>query len=298
MNTSNFQNNVSNKWIALSAGLAITTVGAIAPSAEAATFSLNFDEGANGGNILYNSDGTLQGNQWADTLGVTISANSNRSGSVGLLNTYDTDRSGRDNDLRTGGNNRGTVSQGNVLIIQEELGENISGGKYVADDEGSGGTINFGFNSAIALQSFSMLDIDDNNHNDRNRITVTGTNADSSFDIDVDKLINDHKSANGNRQGSTFTRDGVTITQVGKKRGNNSMYQFDLDETYFASMRFNDVSFKYPGSGAISGIEWRTIDSDGPTDIPEPSVVGGLLMIGFVGVRKRLKSNKQTAEAV
>ncbi len=298
MNTPNSNSSQSTQLIALSAGLAIATIAAIAPSAEAASFNLNFDEGTNGSSVLYNANGTLNTQQWADWGLRDITGINRGTGGAAKMNTYDSSNQqwGEDHDLRTG-STWGTALQGNVLIIQEEDQRNNNyfnnNGVYRADDQGyRGGTINFDFDSAIALTSFSMLDIDDNGSG----IRVTGNGANGALDIDIDRLINDHKAAHGNSQGSTFTRDGVTITQVGTKRNDNSMYQFDLDQTHFAGMRFENVEFNYPGSGAISGIEWRT-DEDGPVDIPEPSVVGGLLMIGFIGVRKRLKSNKLAVDA-
>ncbi|MFK8184015.1 MAG: hypothetical protein AB8B99_11625 [Phormidesmis sp.] len=292
--------NFTKKGIALSVGITTAALVSVAPAAEAASFNLNFDEGADGGSVLYNADGTLQLDQWEDW-GVTLSGTANRNandendwkrdGRIAKLNTYNTDTWGRDNDLRTG-SNYGTAAQGNVLIIQEEKSENRSNGQWVADDEGWGGKVNFDFANAISLTSFSMLDIDDNGHG----IRVTGTSVDGGEDlnIDIDKLINDHYAANGNSQGSIFTNDkGVTITQVGSKRNDNSMYRFDLDQDFFAGRRFSNVEFKYPGSGAISGIEWNT-DNGTPEEIPEPSVIGGLLMIGFVGARKYRK-NKLSA---
>lgn len=297
MNTLNFNNAKSSRLIALSAGLAIAATATIAPSADAASFSLNFDEGTNGSSVLYNTNGTLNTQQWADWGLKDITGVNRGANGAAKFNTYNSSSAqrGEDPDLRTG-SNWGTAMQGNVLIIQEEDGRNNNyfnqNGVYRADDQGwRGGTINFDFDSAIALTKFSMLDIDDNGSG----IRVTGNGENGALDIDIDRLINDHKAANGNSQGSTFTRDGVTITQVGTKRGNNSMYQFELDEAHFADMRFENVEFNYPGSGAISGLEWRT--DDGPAEIPEPSVVGGLLMIGFVGVRKRLKSNKTVVNA-
>lgn len=298
--------NFTKKGLALSVGMTAAALVSVAPAAEAASFNLNFDEGADGGSVLYNADGTLQLDQW-ETWGVTLSGHNNRTGNAAKLNTYDTGRRKAnptnyryDQDLETGyvagDENRygsrgvnGTAAQGNVLIIQEEKSQNFGNGQWFEDDEGAGGKINFGFDSAISLTSFSMLDIDDNGHG----IKVTATGADGGDDlvIDIDALINDHYAANGNSQGSIFTNNGVTITQVGAKRGDNSMYQFDLDQDFFAGRRFSDVEFKYPGSGAISGIEWN----DGtPEEIPEPSVIGGLLMLGFVGARKYRK-NKLSA---
>lgn len=288
-NTRFTQNNLTQKSIALSVGITTAALVAVAPAAEAASFNLNFDEGANGGSILYNADGTLQLDQWEDW-GVTLSGYTNRKGRAAKLNTYDTDNWGRDNDLKTG-STYGTASQGNVLIIQEEKSENISNGQYVADDEGWGGKIKFDFAEAIALNSFSMLDIDDNGAGIR--VTGRGVDGGEDLNIDIDALINDHYDVNGNTQGSIFSRDGVTITQLSNKRDDNSMYQFDLDQAFFAGRRFSDVEFTYPGSGAISGIQWSTNDGT-PQDIPEPSVVGGLLMLGYVGARKS-RRNKRSA---
>lgn len=268
-----------NKGLALT--VVLSTLALSAP-ANAASFNLDFEKSADGGSVLYNADGTLQLDQWSDW-GVTLSGYSNRKGRAAKLNTYDTDNWGRDNDLKTG-SAYGTASQGNVLIIQEELYENKSNGQYIADDDGRGGKINFDFAEAVSLTSFSMLDIDDNGRG----IYVRGqnTNGGDDLDINIDELINDHYTANGNIKGSTFTRGGVTITQLSNKRDDNSMYRFDLDESFFATSRFSNVEFTYPGSGAISGIEWNTDDSQ---DIPEPSVIGGLLMIGYIGLRKARK---------
>lgn len=275
-------NTTKQKNLALAVGISAATLIATAPAAEAAQFSLDFDQRANGESILYNADGTLQLDQWQD-IGVSLSGYTNRKGRAAKLNTYNTDADGNDDDLKTG-SLFGTVSQGNVLIIQEELNENRPGGQYIADDEGWGGKINFGFDSAVSLTSFSLLDIDDNGQG----IRVTGKGTDGNdLDIDIDGLINAHYAANGNTRNSVFSRDGVTITQLSNKRNNNSMYRFDLDESVFVNRRFSDVEFTYPGSGAISGIEWKTDDA---RDIPEPSVIGGLLMIGFVGMRKSRKN--------
>jgi len=290
----------SNKWVALSATVALATTGALASSAEAATYTLDFDQGADGGSVLMNDNGTLNTTQWADWGLTAIKGINDRTGNAALFNTYDTTyntsagqtsnlRAGwlRDDDLRTG-SNWGTEIQGNVLIIQEQDGGNNNtfnnNGYYNADDEAKGGYIDFDFAEAVSFNSFSMLDIDDNGGG----IMVKGTKADGgTFDIDIDLLMAEHHAQNGEGDGvaqNTFvSMDGVTMTQLGTKQGNNSMFKFDIDEAYLTSVRFS-----YPGSGAISGLEWNTIE-DGPQDIPEPSAIGGLLMLGFVGSRKYLK---------
>lgn len=269
----------------------MTSALLLAPAAQAADLSLNFDEGPKGADLLYNADGSLQLDQWAE-LGVKLGVESNREGSVGLLNTYNTEASGRDNTLMTG-STFGTELQGNALIIQEEKGApgvkgaNFSNGTYIEDDEELGGKIDFDFDSAVSLTSFSLLNISPKDQG----LRVQGFNSGQQLlDIDVNTLINQHHATNGNIQGSMFTQDGVTVTQLGTNRGRNSMYQFDLDETYFDVMQ--NLEFTYPGSGAVTNIAWSTIPQGGSQEVPEPSVIGGLLMLGYVGTRKYLKKNE------
>lgn len=309
MNTRSF--NPNKKWIVLAAGVMVAAGSAIAPAASAATYTLNFDQGADGGSVLYNANGTLQTNQWAGWGLTNISGVNNReidgsTGNSALFNTYDTAyntsrgqtnnlRGGwlRDDDLRTG-SNWGTSDQGNVLIIQEQDAGNTnifnSTGAYTADDEAKGGFVDFDFSESVAFNSFSMLDIDDNGGG----IMVEGQQADGSlFSIDVDALMSMHRNANGYgdnvAQGSSVVLGGVTMTQVGSTQGNNSMFRFDVDQTHLTSVRFS-----YPGSGAIAGLEWTTAE-DIPQEIPEPSAMAGLLMVGVIA--KRLKRGRDTGAA-
>lgn len=153
------------------------------------------------------------------------------------------------------------------------------------------------------------MDIDDNGGGIR--VVGSGFNGTEAYalNIDVDALIEGHNAKynistrpDGNKrtnsnviankaaeaQGTSFTKDGVTVTQVGTKIGDNSMYTFALDPSHFANIRLQNIEFKYPGSGAISGIQWST-DTETPQDIPEPSAIGGLLMIGYIGARRYRK---------
>ena len=220
-------------------------------TAHAATYTLDFDQGANGGEVLYKPDGTLDTTQWA-SMGLTnITGTNRRTGKAALFNTYDSAyntqqesnlrSSGlRDDDLRSG-SQWGTEAQGNLLIIQEQDNGNKNFknnyGYYRADDEGRGGNVKFEIDNSVLFYSFSL---------------------------------------------------------IGTKRGNNSLYQFDLDANYFANMRVENIEFKYPGSGAIAGIEWSIEDNDTPQEIPESSVIGGLLMVGFLA--KKLKRNSNLSE--
>lgn len=294
-----------SKWLALTAaGMTIAALGATSTAANAATYTLDFDQGADGGSVLYHANGTLKTDQWADWGLTNISGVNDRTDSAALFNTYDTAyntsrgqtsnlRAGwlRDDDLRTG-SNWGTADQGNVLIIQEQDGGNTNifnnTGAYTADDEAQGGYVDFDFAEAVAFNSFSMLDIDDNGGG----IMVEGQKADGSLlSIDIDELMAMHHSMNGAgdnvAKGTSVSLNGVTMTQVGDKQGNNSMFRFDVDQAHLTSVRFS-----YPGSGAIAGLEWSTAEEP-PQEIPEPSAMAGLLMLGFVA--KRLKRNRSEA---
>lgn len=296
----------NKKWLALTAGIAIVTLGTIAPAASAATYTLDFDQGANGGSVLYNANGTLKTDQWASWGLTNISGINDRTDNAALFNTYDTayntargqttnlrSRGLRDDDLRTG-SDWGTTAQGNVLIIQEQDGDNTdifnNTGAYTADDELGGGFIDFDFAQTVAFNSFSLLDIDDNGGG----IMFEGTRADGDlFSIDIDNLMALHRNTNGygdddknmSAQGTSVSLNGVTMTQVGNKQGNNSLFRFDVDQTHLTSVRFS-----YPGSGAIAGLSWTTAE-DVPQEIPEPSSMAGLLLLlGFAA--KSLKHNR------
>ncbi|MEL6899841.1 MAG: PEP-CTERM sorting domain-containing protein [Cyanobacteria bacterium J06606_4] len=296
----NILNPKNNQWFALTAGLTIAAVGVMAPSAKAATYTLDFETGADGGSILYNTDGTLKGDQWADWGLTNISGINDRHDGAAKLNLYNTNEGGRDNDLRTASYTKsngkvvdyGTPAQGNVLIIQEEDGNSLrSNGTYKADDEARGGYLDFDFAEAVAFNSFSLLDIDDNGGG----ITVEGQKADGGvLNIDIDALMAEHHRVNGTNesaaQGTSVTMNGITMTQVGNRQGDNSMFKFDVNDAHLTSVRFS-----YPGSGAISGLAWDTID-DGPQEIPEPSAMAGLLMLGLAG--KRLKRKRDEAVAL
>ncbi|MGB3291650.1 MAG: PEP-CTERM sorting domain-containing protein [Phormidesmis sp.] len=286
----------SYRGLSLSAAVALSAAIATAPAAEAANFTLNFDESADGSSLLYNADGTLNTSQWTSWGLTDISGMNNRQQNgqprVAKFNTYNTDdhQNRADPDLRTG-SSWGTESQGNVLIIQEDKSENFKNGRYIADDEEKGGYIDFKFANSVAFKSFSLLDIDDNGKG----IKIEGYDSSQQkiLNIDVDTLLAEHaakyKTTNSTStaaaQGTSVSMNGVTLTQLGTKRGDNSLYKFDIDEAFLANIRFT-----YPGSGAISELKWDT-QEDGPREIPEPSAIGGLLMVGFVGARRFRKQS-------
>lgn len=316
----NISTTTNKRLFALTASLTLAATGTMATSAQAATYNLDFNSGADGGSIIYNEDGTLDTTQWESWGLLDITGTNRHKVRKGIdngqakFNIYDTNgftgrrNAGRDIDLTTGvftGKSKtrkgitktvksndqifdtGVENQGGALIIQEESNKgSFKNGFYTADDEAKGGNVFFNFKEAVDFRSFSLLDIDDNGGG----ITFEGTRADGSIlNIDIDEMMAQHHATNGTTEGeatrgTSVTMNGVTMTQVGYMQGDNSMFRFDLDDAHLTN-----VQLSYPGSGAISGLEWGVETRD----IPEPSAIGGLLMLGFVG--KRLKGKRDEA---
>ena len=264
-------------------------------SAKAEIRILDFEQDASG-NAL--SGGTRIDNEWADW-GLNITGKNYKTGTnKAPLLLYDTSQSGADNDLRTG-STWGTVNQGNALIIQE-----YNNGSYnldTPDDEAKGGHVWFKFDQEVGLQKFSLLDIDDNfGDASGTQVRVIGKDADNQkvLDINVDDLIRrfadtysdpDHSVSQGKALTHAYSNGlgediNVTITQVGNKRDDNSMFEFEFDETELQKIKFqyNDVS------GAIAGLQWDDLTAEEPPQLPEPSVSIGLMMV-LAGSRKLLK---------
>ena len=99
------------------------------------------------------------------------------------------------------------------------------------------------------------------------------------LDINIDNLIETLVATYGPAESDAYnqsvTLEGVTMTQMSHERGDNSLYKFEFTNTYLS-----DINFIYPGSGAIAGLEWTTPETFGPRKVPEPSVLGGLLVVG------------------
>lgn len=270
------------KLLAISTGLALTAVGAIAPNAQAKDFVLDFE------NVQTHADGTLVTTQWSDWGLTNISGINDRTNKAAKLNTYDTSKSGRDNDLRTG-STWGTSNQGNVLIIQEEDGKSFKNGKYIADDEAKGGNISFDFANEVQLNSFTLLDIDDNGEG----INITGFDkaGNQVIDFDIDALMAEMISTYGTNHQDAYnqsiTLNGVTMTQKSKNRHDNSLFDFSFSDTYVSN-----IDFFYPGSGAISDLKWSTVEVS--QEIPEPTGVAGLLLVGGLAARS-LGKRKRSA---
>ncbi len=271
-----------SKLIVVSTGLALATIGTMAPNAQAEDFVLDFE------NVQTNADGTLITTQWADWGLNNISGINDRTNQAAKFNTYDTSRSGRDNDLRTG-SRWGTEDQGSVLIIQEEDGRSLRNGVYTADDEARGGNINFDFDNEVKLNSFTLLDIDDNGEG----INITGLGQDGSqvIDFDVDALLGELVSTYGTNHADAYnqsvTLNGVTLTQRSLNRHDNSVFDFSFSDTYVSN-----IDFFYPGSGAIADLNWSSVEV--AQEIPEPTGVAGLFLMGGLAARS-LRKRKQSA---
>ncbi len=292
---------VKSTYLVAIATTVLLSAGIISNPAQAKVHVLDFDHDASGNTL---DGGTQVNDQWADW-GLSITGKNYKTGDNNApLLLYDTSKSGADNDLRTG-STWGTVNQGNALIIQE-----YNNGSYnlnTPDDEAKGGHVWFKFDQEVGFNKFSLLDIDDNfGDASGTQVRVIGKNANNQkvLDINVDDLIGrfadtysdpDHSKSQGKslthayRNGLGEDSD-VTITQVGNKRDDNSMFEFKFDET-----ALKKIKFQYNGvSGAISGLQWDdyTADpnsADEPPQLPEPSVSIGLVMMGLIGSRKVLK---------
>lgn len=280
--------------IAIAASIALSSGGLISP-AHAEVRVLDFDSDAQGNTL---SGGTQVSDQWADWGLKIVGKNYRTDENRAPLLLYDTSAAGADPDLRTGAN-WGTTNQGNALIIQE-----YNNGSYnldTPDDEAKGGHVWFKFDQEVGFQQFSLLDIDDNFGDAAGtQVRVVGRNADNDkvLDINIDDLIgrfadtyshSDHSLSQGKSLTHTYDDGfGVTITQVGSKRDDNSMYEFEFSET-----AVQKIKFQYSGvSGAISDLQWNDYSEEVP-QLPEPSVGLGLVMMGFAGSRQLLKRRQQ-----
>ncbi|MEL6247553.1 MAG: hypothetical protein AAFR15_06015 [Cyanobacteria bacterium J06627_15] len=260
--------------------------------------------------------------EWSNW-GVDISGVNYRSGGTkssndvdAVLRLYDTStRGGQDRDLETGAD-YGTTDQGNALIIQKHSIRNSSS----PNDDANGGEINMDFTNddgsqkLVNFDGFTLLDVELDEHNSNDGINVYGYNTlgEKVLDIDVDALVtgfynkyagqynasnhgNTNKTKDGVRNSTdpnpSYSFGGVTITQEGEQLGNNTVFRFDIDPGNAAAQGLSDITFQYADvSGAVSGVRWSDVvepeEPEGPTQVPEPSALAGLVMVGAYGVRK------------
>ncbi len=312
--------NSSKRLLLSSAGLSLVALGSLASSAEAFTYHLDFNDvdssafNSNAATNYKNGQSTID--EWSDW-GVSISGINYRSdgkkGGTGngadvdaSLRLYNTEgRGGQDSDLETG-DGYNTAGQGNALIIQKHGNRNSN----TPNDDANGGEILMDFDNEIDFEGFTLIDVeleesrDKAGRNGSEGVNVFGYDASGAevLKIDVDYLLAEFYGQNGftknheknptnlsNYQPS-FTFDGVTITQVGDELKNNSVFRFDIDPNHEKAQGLTSVVFQYPDiSGAVSGLRWSESTPDepeGPRQVPEPSALAGLVMVGAYGVRK------------
>lgn len=276
-----------SQLLVISTGLALAAMGAIAPNAQAEDFVLDFE------NAQTNADGSLVTTQWSDWGLTDITGTHRKRGQrAAVINTYNSSLAGgQDDDLETGAQ-WGTADQGHVLIIQEQNRANRnyynSTGQWRADDEATGGNINFNFAEEVRFNSFSLLDIDDNGEG----IDINGYDGDGNqvIDFDIDALMAEMISTYGsdasNAYNQSVTLNGVTMTQRSINRHDNSLFDFSFTDTYVSN-----IDFFYPGSGAISELNWSGLET---AKVPEPTGVAGLFLVGGLAARS-LRKRKQSA---
>ena len=206
------------------------------------SFMIDFDDFAAGTYIV--------GDEWAQ-YGVNISVDSNRNlkgdkQASRPLRLFDSNCStqgsnqcsGGDDDLATG-DAFGTEEQGNVLIIQEDNSKRQDRSNLGnPDDDARGGTITFHFEQAIKDLKLGFLDFDDRDRGEgfiRFYTGIDDTEAAMTFNLSsVEALVN----------------PGFT--------GDNSLRIFaSLD------MAIQRLEVEYPGSGAITHLEYSQIAPGG-----------------------------------
>ncbi|MDA0673159.1 MAG: hypothetical protein O3C67_05565 [Cyanobacteria bacterium] len=202
----------------------------------------------------------IRGHEWADH-GVTLSVDSNRqlrdaSGDL-PLRLFDSNClphpsrgsnlpkcTGDDGDLATG-EAFGTAPEGNVLIIQEDnshlrvnrrkQGEEALGDP---DDDARGGIITFTFAQAVSLVSLGILDFDDRDRGEG--------------------FIRAYTSADDLTAALTFNLSDIAPMNRDFP-GNNSLRKLDA----FGGGLFQKLVVEYPGSGAITHLEFQPVAPGG-----------------------------------
>lgn len=203
--------------------------------------------------------GTIIDDEYTLSDGVTINGYNVDRGANNMAVIFDTEAANTaDPDLEapffnTNGQNLGTASPGNVLIIHEHPWEcnGITCGDD-PDDEGSrpAGYFDIMFDEAVTLNSIDFFDIEsgENGNTVHNLITLYGTETYSPF----------------------YTPN---------TGGDNTWGRVNFNVMGVTSLRI-----KLHGSGAIDNINYTTT-----TSVPEPStlILFGIAALGFLSSRRR-----------
>ncbi|MGB3508554.1 MAG: PEP-CTERM sorting domain-containing protein [Microcoleaceae cyanobacterium] len=244
----------------------------------------------------------LKGDEWSD-LGLNISVDTNKNGSGNKnvaddkrLTVYDTDmnKSGKDNDLRTGAP-WGTDPQGNILIIQETWEGNnwqtdANGNYKTPDDDRQGGKITFDFLEADKQYIYENLKVGlvDIDGPESAMITVFYTDEEGN-----------HQQSNKTlkSQGHNTNPD---ITLLSNNEGENSMWEFmfDVEEEMKGLMSLDRLEIGYSGSGGVAYLEYDKIEKaiygeEGNARVPEPSSALAMLALGAFGGGSILKRKQK-----
>jgi hypothetical protein len=202
----------------------------------------------------------IKGTEWED-YGVTLSVESTRDLRDGsgerplrLFNSDCVARTTRNNPLPkcTGGDTDlatgaafGTAPEGNVLIIQEDnshkrRNRNKTGLDRlgVPDDDARGGSITFTFRRAVEVLSLGMLDFDDQDRGEG--------------------FVRAYTNAEDTTAALTLKLSEIAPTNE-KFLGDNSLRKLDG----FGSAMFQKLVVEYPGSGAITHLEFQEVAPGG-----------------------------------
>ena len=166
---------------------------------------------------------------------------------------YDTTTAGEDPDLTASFANSsgGSLSPGNVLIVQEDLNR-------AADDNGQGGFMRFDFSSSIVLQSIDVFDVRQGAvtfslYNSLNALLVAVTNSENS--------------------------------DTGNSTTNNK-----YETVGFGGVEMSWMTVQLADSGALDNIRFDLGGSTtniSPVPLPGAVWLFGTALAGFVGVRRR-----------
>ncbi|MBZ8179938.1 PEP-CTERM sorting domain-containing protein [Oscillatoria salina] len=234
----------------LAVGSAIAALGLFGADSALAV-KIDFDEAVAPGTGVAVTD------QWEADYGVKFSSSTKE------LWLYNSDCSGNtctgdDPDLATGAA-FGTDSQGNVLIIQENLGAGAE-----PDDNNGRGTFTFDFSSlgSVLFENIALLDLDE-----AGLPKFEFTFADGL--TQVFSNLNDSDA-------------GVTLLNPSRPK-NNSLreYAFNLENVV-------KLDVTLPGSGAVAYLQYQEAET-----VPEPATVLSLLAFGALGATGLIKRKQK-----
>lgn len=187
--------------------------------------STGIKENCNGNPIAAGMEIT---NQYMDDIGLTIYGESNHPNRTGRVITFDSSNpTGGDTDLGTpnqayggpgigsGGTSsqgRNDVSEGNLIILAENVIDNDGDGLVDnPDDDAAGGTITFDFANPITVQAFTIVDLDDNANN---VITLEFADGRPDLVVNVPQIGNNSRKVVMTKKADGSWADGVIRAKI------------------------------------------------------------------------------------